>query len=63
MFNNDKLQAVKANMMRPEAFKLRANTNNTNFGFEQVLENDRLVHQPNGLGINRDVNDGQYDPT
>ncbi len=32
-------------MMRPEAFRFRANTGNTNFGFEQVLD-DREAQQP-----------------
>lgn len=34
-------------MMKPEAFKLRSNTGNTNYGFEQMLtdENQRFVKQ------------------
>ena len=63
IYENDKLNLVKQNMMKPEAFKLRANTNSKSIGFEQVLENDRLVRQPNGAGINNQVNNGEYDPT
>jgi hypothetical protein len=51
-------------MMKPEAFKLRANTNNTTFGFEQVLlpDNDNFVHQRDGKGIRGNINNGEYDP-
>ena len=51
--------------MQPGAFKHRNNTNNTIFGFEQVLDDDdnhRFVNQPDGAGVNRPINEGQYDP-
>ena len=51
-------------MMKPEAFKNRGNTNNTGYGFEQVLDpvNNQYLHQPDGNGIRGDVNNGSYDP-
>jgi|DEB0MinimDraft_12_1074336.scaffolds.fasta_scaffold13626_1 hypothetical protein len=60
----EKLQEVRQNMMKPEAFMLRANTQNTNIGFEQVLdaENDKLVYQNNGAGIKGNLNNGEYNP-
>ena len=35
--------------MKPQAFKLRGNTGNTGYGFEQVLDgaNDHHLNQPN----------------
>jgi len=51
-------------MMRPQAYKLRGNTNNCGYGFEQVLEqdNEKFLYQPDGVGIKGAVNEGQYDP-
>lgn len=53
-------------MNQPGAFKHRNNTQNTGYGFEQVLDdnNHKFLHQKNGEGVyNRPVNHGQYDPS
>ena len=51
-------------MNRPEAFKLRGNTGNTGYGFEQLLDeqNNQILVQPNGAGIKGALNGGQYNP-
>ena len=51
-------------MNRPEAFKLRGNTGNTGYGFEQLLDdnNNQVLYQPNGAGIPGKINNGEYNP-
>jgi hypothetical protein len=51
-------------MNRPEAVKLRGNTGNTGYGFEQLIDdkNFTVLNQPNGLGVRTNINNGQYDP-
>jgi hypothetical protein len=52
-------------MNAPGAFKHRNNTQNTGYGFEQVLDdnNHKFLQQKNGDGVPRPINDGKYDPT
>ena len=52
-------------MMNPIAYNFRANTGNTVFGFNQVIDdqNHGLLHQPNGVGVPTAINNGAYDPS
>lgn len=63
-YNKEQLEFIKQNMNNPAAFKHRNNTQNTGYGFEQVLDeqNHRFLYQKNGQAVNRPINNGLYEP-
>ena len=52
-------------MQKVDGLRVRQNTFNTHYGYDQMLEedNDFVLDQPNGMGVTRNVNGGIYDPS